>query len=150
MNYYMSDLHIGHANAIKFDNRPFADVNEMNNEILSFCEENELTFKLIDIENVFSCDISQYSKEIQNKMQSNSFFMIEKEKETYSLEQFWDVLDEWRKRKNKEGKCRKCGKMVNPSSGIDICIDCCLSKNDSTLNIIILCVYIHFSRFFPL
>ena len=109
-------------------------LNEMNNEILSFCEENELTFKLIDIENVFSCDISQYSKEIQNKMQSNSFFMIEKEKETYSLEQFWDVLDEWRKRKNKEGKCRKCGKMINPSSGIDICIDCCLSKNDSTLN----------------
>lgn len=34
MNYYISDLHIGHANAIKFDNRPFADVNEMNNAIM--------------------------------------------------------------------------------------------------------------------
>ena len=34
MNYYISDLHIGHANAIKFDNRPFADVNEMNNAML--------------------------------------------------------------------------------------------------------------------
>ena len=34
MNYYISDLHIGHANAIKFDNRPFADVNEMNNAII--------------------------------------------------------------------------------------------------------------------
>ena len=34
MNYYIADLHIGHANAIKFDGRPFADVNEMNNTII--------------------------------------------------------------------------------------------------------------------
>lgn len=35
MNYYISDLHIGHANAIKYDNRPFADINEMNNAIIN-------------------------------------------------------------------------------------------------------------------
>lgn len=34
MNFYISDLHIGHANAIMFDNRPFADVEEMNNTII--------------------------------------------------------------------------------------------------------------------
>ena len=34
MNYYISDLHIGHANAIKFDGRPFEDVNEMNNAFI--------------------------------------------------------------------------------------------------------------------
>jgi calcineurin-like phosphoesterase family protein len=28
--YYISDLHLGHANVIRFDNRPFADVDEMN------------------------------------------------------------------------------------------------------------------------
>ena len=28
MNYYIADLHLGHANAIRFDNRPFADVDE--------------------------------------------------------------------------------------------------------------------------
>lgn len=33
MNYYISDLHIGHENILRFDNRPFADVNEMNNNI---------------------------------------------------------------------------------------------------------------------
>lgn len=34
MNYFISDLHIGHANAIKYDNRPFADITEMNNKII--------------------------------------------------------------------------------------------------------------------
>ena len=29
MNYYIGDLHFGHANAIKFDARPFADIEEM-------------------------------------------------------------------------------------------------------------------------
>lgn len=35
MIYYVSDLHIGHNNAIRFDNRPFADINEMECEIIS-------------------------------------------------------------------------------------------------------------------
>ena len=29
MNFYISDLHFNHANAIKFDNRPFPDVHSM-------------------------------------------------------------------------------------------------------------------------
>ena len=32
--YYIADLHIGHANIIKFDNRPFADLNEMHSVIV--------------------------------------------------------------------------------------------------------------------
>ena len=34
MNYYISDLHIGHENILRFDNRPFADVSEMNNKLI--------------------------------------------------------------------------------------------------------------------
>ena len=33
-NYYIADLHLGHANIIKFDNRPFADLNEMHRTII--------------------------------------------------------------------------------------------------------------------
>lgn len=32
-NYYIADLHLGHANVIRFDNRPFADVSEMRRTI---------------------------------------------------------------------------------------------------------------------
>lgn len=34
MIYYISDLHIGHKAALRFDERPFADVKEMENEII--------------------------------------------------------------------------------------------------------------------
>ena len=35
MNYYISDLHIGHSNVIKFDDRPFKDIDEMFQTILT-------------------------------------------------------------------------------------------------------------------
>lgn len=34
MNLYTSDLHLGHANVIKFDGRPFADVDEMDRMLI--------------------------------------------------------------------------------------------------------------------
>ena len=35
MNYYISDLHLRHGNVIKFDNRPFETVFEMENTIIN-------------------------------------------------------------------------------------------------------------------
>ena len=32
--WFTSDLHIGHANIIRFCNRPYADVNEMNADLI--------------------------------------------------------------------------------------------------------------------
>ena len=34
MIYYISDLHIGHKNAIRFDERPFSGIDEMECEII--------------------------------------------------------------------------------------------------------------------
>lgn len=33
-NYYIADLHLGHANVIRFDNRPFENIEEMEAEIV--------------------------------------------------------------------------------------------------------------------
>lgn len=33
-NYYIADLHLGHANVIRFDNRPFENIDEMETEII--------------------------------------------------------------------------------------------------------------------
>ena len=33
-NYYIADLHIGHENILKFDNRPFVNINEMHQTIV--------------------------------------------------------------------------------------------------------------------
>lgn len=34
MKFYISDLHFGHKNAITFDNRPFSNVDEMDNSLI--------------------------------------------------------------------------------------------------------------------
>ena len=33
-NFYISDLHFGHANVIRFDNRPFANLEEMHEVLI--------------------------------------------------------------------------------------------------------------------
>lgn len=39
MNFYVSDLHFGHANVLKFDKRPFETVEEMDREMVRYWNE---------------------------------------------------------------------------------------------------------------
>ena len=36
MNYYIGDLHFGHNNILRFDNRPFADTDEMDRALIEY------------------------------------------------------------------------------------------------------------------
>lgn len=50
--YFISDLHIGDANIIKYENRPFNNVNQMNNMLVSnwnsIVEEEDIVFVVGD------------------------------------------------------------------------------------------------------
>lgn len=39
MKYYIADTHFGHSNVLKFDNRPFSDVDEMDREMIYYWNE---------------------------------------------------------------------------------------------------------------
>lgn len=51
--FFTSDFHVGHHNVIRFDGRPFTDVNEMNQKLIenwnSVVTENDIVFYLGDL-----------------------------------------------------------------------------------------------------
>lgn len=58
MNRYISDLHFGHANVIRFDGRPFADTKQMEEVLIDnwngVVTEKDTTFILGDFAGVRS------------------------------------------------------------------------------------------------
>ena len=53
MNFYISDLHFGHYNVLKYDNRPFSSIEEMDKKIIenwnSVVKEDDTVYILGDI-----------------------------------------------------------------------------------------------------
>ena len=53
MNYFISDLHLGHKNVLKFDNRPFINIEEHDKTIIdnwnSKVNDNDDVYVLGDI-----------------------------------------------------------------------------------------------------
>ena len=47
--YYISDLHFGHSNIIRFDNRPFSNVQEMEETIVKNWNERVAKDDVVNI-----------------------------------------------------------------------------------------------------
>lgn len=57
-NFYIADTHFGHSNIIKYDNRPFLNIEEMNNSLIKNWNN-----KVIDNDTVYILgDFSWYSR----------------------------------------------------------------------------------------
>lgn len=69
MIFYTSDLHFGHDNVIRFDKRPFADVEEMDQYIITRwnerVSEDDTVYILGDICHRNSRDSSWYLKQLK-------------------------------------------------------------------------------------
>lgn len=72
--WFTSDTHYGHANVIKYCNRPFADVNEMNEALIenynSLVKPNDLVYHLGDL-----C-FSREPDKIINRLNGNIHLVI--------------------------------------------------------------------------
>lgn len=70
MNYYTSDLHLGHANIIKHSHRPFVSVEEMDRTLIdnynSRVTDNDDVYILGDI-SFRSVNIEDYLKQLHGK-----------------------------------------------------------------------------------
>ena len=71
MNYYISDLHFRHGNVIKFDNRPFETVFDMENTIINnwnnVIKQEDTVYILGD----FCWETEEVWKEILDKLNGN-------------------------------------------------------------------------------
>ena len=53
-NYYISDLHLRHANVIRLDGRPFANMEEMESEIIRRWNERVTPQDTVNIQVIFA------------------------------------------------------------------------------------------------
>lgn len=68
-NYYISDLHLGHANIIRLCNRPFASVEEMDHALIdnwnARLHQNDHIYIIGDFSYKSACPVSKYLDELK-------------------------------------------------------------------------------------
>lgn len=71
MNYYTADLHFGHKNVIRFDNRPFESVEEMDAELIlrwnSRVREEDTVYVLGDFAYRNTKPVKEYLQELKGR-----------------------------------------------------------------------------------
>ena len=72
MNYYISDLHLGHSNILRLSNRPFKNIDEMDKKIIenwnSVVTNNDDVYILGDVIYKSINDPEGYLKQLKGKM----------------------------------------------------------------------------------
>ncbi len=106
MIYYTADLHLGHANIIKYGNRPFSDVEEMDNALIAnwraVVKPNDDIYVLGDL--MFKCNYPEaYLKQLTGKIHlikgNHDTFLKSEPLERYfeSIENMTTVADDGRR-----------------------------------------------------
>jgi calcineurin-like phosphoesterase family protein len=74
--FFTSDLHIGHANSIIYDNRPFKDLNDMHNALIkrynATVPENATCYFLGDI----GLSSTEYLKDFMSRLNSSKKILV--------------------------------------------------------------------------
>ena len=98
MNYFISDLHLGHKNVLKFDNRPFINIEEHDKTIIdnwnSKVNDKDDVYVLGDISWHNATNTIEIFKQLKGHIhlvQGNHDNRILKNKELYNL--FVEVVD---------------------------------------------------------
>lgn len=92
--YFTSDLHLGHENIIRFTNRPFGSVEEMNDRIIqnynSIIHKNDLVYILGDL--TYKINVEESNKLIQ-KLKGRKVLIRGNHDLKYDSSLFEDILD---------------------------------------------------------
>ena len=95
--WFTSDYHFCHANVIKYDERPFADVEEMNNALIEnwnhYVDDEDVVFYLGDLS--FDKNGKQ-TQELVNQLKGKIHYILgnhDKEKDIRKLNRFETVSD---------------------------------------------------------
>lgn len=75
MIYYIADTHFGHANILKFDNRPFETVEEMESVLIKNWNEKVKNQDKVYILGDFCWGLSEYWLKILNKLNGQKFLI---------------------------------------------------------------------------
>lgn len=75
MKFYTSDLHFGHANAIKYDNRPFASVEKMNAEMIRRWNDKIRNTDEVYILGDFTLHNTKLAKEIVKQLHGKKYLI---------------------------------------------------------------------------
>lgn len=106
---------------------------EENNEILSFCENNEMTISLYDIENSFLNNHS--SNPMVNDFIKRKTEAVIIDNEAESLNNFYYLLEKkCSLNLAKNNKCSDCGSIIECSVNIKKCFECLMGKKKPSPN----------------